>query len=90
MAQETQQDPQKPTQDQPPPKQHAPQRPRQPGDPGPDQSAPKLPEYVQSSEGDDEAQRAAEEGPGYDEDASIKGSPGPDSNSSPNSPSRSR
>jgi hypothetical protein len=76
MANETNQDPQKPTQDQPPPKQYATPRPGQSGERGTDERAPKIPNQVESSEGDDEDRRAAEQGPEYDEDASVKGTRG--------------
>ena len=73
MANDTNQDPQKPTQDQPPPKQYATPRPGQSGERGTDQRAPKIPNQVESSEGDDGGRIAAEQCSEYDVDASVKG-----------------
>ena len=52
MTTESNQDPQKPTQDQPPPKQYAEQRPGQSGERGTDERASKTPGRVESSEGE--------------------------------------
>jgi hypothetical protein len=76
MANETNQDPQNPTQDQPPPKQYATPRPGQSGERGTDERKPKNLDHIQSSEGDDEDQGSAAQKPGYDEDASTKGATG--------------
>jgi len=76
MTNETNQDPQQPTQDQPPPKQYATQRPGQSGERGTDERATKTPGRVESSEEDDADQKAADEGVSYDEDASVRGTTG--------------
>ena len=76
MANETNQDPQNPTQDQPPPKQYATPRPGQSGERGTDERQPRNLDHIESSEGDDEDQRSAAQKPGYDEDASTKGATG--------------
>ena len=76
MANETNQDPQKPTQDQPPAKQYATPRPGQTGGRGTDEQTPKNLDHVESSEGDDENQTAAAQKPIYDHDASTKGATG--------------
>ena len=55
------QDPQVPTEDQPPVKQYAGQQRSQSGERGTDERKPNLPTDVDSSEGDDEASTAAEE-----------------------------
>jgi hypothetical protein len=54
------QDPQKPTEDQPPPKQYAGQSSRASGE-----RKPKIPNQVESSEGDDENSTAAEKNADY-------------------------
>jgi hypothetical protein len=64
MTNERNQDPQDPTQDQPPPKQYAGQRPGQSGDRGKDQKTPRIPDQMESSEGDDENQIASGQGAG--------------------------
>jgi len=76
MTNERNQDPQDPTQDQPPPKQYAGQRPGQSGDQGKDQKTPRIPDHMESSEGDDENQTASGEGTRYEEDASTRGATG--------------
>ena len=87
MPDQSNQDPQKPTQDQPPPKQYATPRPGQSGERGTDERAPKIPDHIESSEGDDENQSAAGQGPHYDEDSSVKGSTGRSSADKRSSPS---
>lgn len=59
------QDQQKPTEDQPPPKQYAGQPPRPSGEHGTDERKPKIPNQVESSEGDDENSTAAEQNTDY-------------------------
>jgi len=59
------QDPQKPTEDQPPPKQYAGQSSREPGERGVGERKPKIPNQVESSEGDDENSTAAEQNADY-------------------------
>jgi hypothetical protein len=59
------QNPQKPTEDQPPPKQYAGQAPRPSGERGTDERKPKIPNRVESSEGDDENSTAAEQNADY-------------------------
>lgn len=76
MTNETNQDPQDPTQDQPPPKQYAAPRPGQSADRGKDQNTPRIPDRMESSEGDDENQIASEQGAVYEEDASTRGATG--------------
>ncbi len=76
MTHDRNQDPQEPTQDQPPPKQYATPRPGRPGERGTDERAPKIPDQMETSEGDDENQIAAEEGATYDENASVRGATG--------------
>ena len=76
MANETNQDPQQPTQDQPPPKQYATPRAPKSGEHGTDERQPIIPDQVESSEGNDEDRIAAEEGSVYEEDAAEKGATG--------------
>ncbi|MBV8145597.1 MAG: hypothetical protein JO184_11370 [Gammaproteobacteria bacterium] len=76
MPDETNQDPQKPTQDQVPPKQYATPRPGESGERGTDERTPKIPDHIESSEGDDEDRVASNQGARYDEDSSVKGSTG--------------
>ena len=76
MTNETNQDPQQPTKDQPPPKQYATPQPGQPGKRGTDERASKTPGRVESSEGDDDDQLSADKGAGYDEDGLVKGTTG--------------
>lgn len=59
------QDPQKPTEDQPPLKQYAGHSPRPSGERGRDERKPKLPNELESSEGDDENSTAAEQNADY-------------------------
>jgi hypothetical protein len=59
------QDPQKPTEDQPPPKQYAGQSPRPSGERGTDERKPKIPNRIESSEGDEENSTAAEQNADY-------------------------
>jgi len=88
MTNERNQDPQDPTRDQPTPKQYATPRPGQSGDRGKDQKTPRIPDQVESSEGDDENQIAGSEG--YDEDASTKGATGRSSSEKGSTPSNQR
>jgi hypothetical protein len=90
MTNERNQDPQDPTRDQPPPKQYATPRPGQSGDRGTDQKTPRIPDQVESSEGDDENQIAGSEGIRYDEDASTKGATGRSSSEKGSTPSNQR
>jgi hypothetical protein len=63
------QDPQKPTEDQPPPKQYAGQSSRASGERGIGERKPKIPNQVESSEGDDENSTAAEQNADYSHSA---------------------
>ena len=87
MANDTNQDQQNPTQDQPPPKQYATQRPGQSGERGTDERKPNIPRQVESSEGDDEDRTASEQGARYDEDANVKGGTGQSSADKQRTPS---
>ncbi len=81
MTNERNQDPQDPTRDQPPAKQYATPR---PGQSGADHKKPRIPDQMETSEGDDENQIASAQG-GYDEEASTRGAT---SSQSPGSGSR--
>jgi len=89
MANETNQDPQQPTQDQPPPKQYATPQPGRPGERGTDERTSKTPGRVESTEGDDD-ELSADKGAGYDEDRLGKGTTKPGSGSGQGSGSSSR
>jgi hypothetical protein len=90
MTNERNQDPQDPTRDQPPPKQYATPRPGESKDRGTDQKTPRIPDHMETSEGDDENQIASSEGAVYDEDASTKGATGRSSSEKASTPSGQR
>jgi hypothetical protein len=86
MAKETNQDSQDPTQDQPPPKQYAGQRPQEHGS---DQRRPNIPDRVEKSEGNDDDKLSGGGKSGYDEDASVKGTSTKTGTQSPTKPGQS-
>jgi hypothetical protein len=76
MTNESNQDPQQPTQDQPPPKQYATPQPGPPGERGTDERPSKTPGRVEST-GDDDDELSADKGSGYDQDSLVKGTTKP-------------
>lgn len=89
MTNESNQDPQQPTQDQPPPKQYATPQPGQPGERGTDERPSKTPGRVESTEDDDD-ELSADKGAGYDQDNLVKGKTKPGAGTGQSSGSGSR